>query len=86
MTLDPNKYRKALDGIRSQLLRNDTATPQWRCTEASAAYHIPLLAVALYALRPDVVGENAAIRAMVASQIKFYGYNQVEEWVDKATT
>ena len=81
MTLDPNKYRRGLDGLRTQLVHG-IGTVEWKVTEASCVYHIPLLAVALYALRPDVLGERADIRAVADRVTKFYNYQDVTPWKD----
>lgn len=81
MRLDPNMYRRALDGLKPQLLK-DTRSAEWRITEASASGHVPILAVTLYALRSDVLGPMPELTALATRLIAFYRYQGVLPWAD----
>lgn len=79
MNLDPNHYRVALDGLRSQIL-DHRGHPHNRCSELSAVSGVPALAVVLYALRPDVVGPCEELQLAAINLHTFYEYDKVEEW------
>lgn len=81
MRLDSNKYRRTLNDVKPILLRTEE-TPETRCTMLALATEIPLLSVVLYALRSDVLGEDATLRHLATTLITFYRYTEVLDWTE----
>lgn len=79
MTLDPNRYRYTLDALLPTFLR-DRETPHTCCIHIALASEVPLLAVVLYALRPEVLGEIPDLRRLVPVLTDFYHYTDVSPW------
>lgn len=82
MRLNPNDFRTTLNDVRLELI-SPRHPPERRCSEISVNTHVPLLAVVLYALRPDVLGEVPRLREMVTTLTKFYRYLDVSPWSDE---
>ena len=82
MRLNPNDFRTTLDAIGPEL-KSTRDTPERRCSEAAVNTHVPLLAVVLYALRPEVLGEVPRLRELAATLTKFYRYSVVVPWLDQ---
>lgn len=81
MRLDPNRFRKTLNDLRPQLL-NPRFDVMKRVGEAAVGSHVPIVAVALFVLRTDVLGELPAIRDLVTRLTEFYRYDEIIAWSD----
>ncbi|MCC7443164.1 MAG: hypothetical protein IT285_16145 [Bdellovibrionales bacterium] len=80
MKLDPNKYLGTLRTFKDRLLSADD--PRRTATELAVGSHVPALAVVLYAMRDDVLGQRQDLLNAQASLTQFYGYSEVEPWND----
>ena len=79
MHLDPNKCRVSMDGMRRELMLHK-GQPRYRCAEMSALSGVPVLAVVLYAMRPDMMGPLPEL-AEAARDLTIEGkYTTVEGW------
>ena len=69
MKLNPNIYRRGLEGLRPRIaLAVEHGQSLTRlASELSAATHIPVLAIIKFLLRADVVGENQGLLDNVGS-------------------
>lgn len=82
MRLDPNLYRRTLDSIRAQLLKQAKPDPVRTCSELSVANHLPLLSTLLYAMRAEQLGPLPELVESAERIRRFYGYDEVSPWND----
>jgi len=80
MRINPNAFMVSLRLLRQGLV--DAADKRQAITAASAASHVPLLAIALYAMRPDVCGAMPDIEDKAEKIRAFYKYDEVDPWDD----
>ncbi len=85
MILNPNLYRYALDQMKADIKKavlEEKSDKYHTVTMISITSHIPLAVILAYALRPDVVGPNPRIQALLTSTIAFYQYENLSNWDD----
>lgn len=85
MKLDPNNYRTSLDKMKAQLLEH-RGRPHFRCVELAVVSGIPVLAVVLYALRPEVLGSISELMVAAVDLQAFYKYDVIEDWTNGQAT
>lgn len=79
MKLDLNSYRTSLDKMLPQIL-DHKGRKHDRCSELSAVSGIPVLAMVLYALRPEVLGPSEELEKVALDLKAFYKYDEIKDW------
>jgi hypothetical protein len=79
MKLDLNSYRTSLDKMLPQILDHKGRRHD-RCAELAAVSGIPVLAMVLYALRPEVLGRSEELEKVALDLQAFYKYDEIKDW------
>ena len=80
MRLECGLYLKTLRSSHNKLLEKANVVGACQAaTEFSCYSHVPLAAVIVYLLRPEVIGETVLLRDQLESVVKFNGYTEVAE-------
>lgn len=85
MILNPNLYKYALDQMKPDLIKavlEEKSEKFHMVTMLSITSHIPLAVILSYILRPDVIGPNDRLQAILTSTIAFYQYEKLSNWDD----
>lgn len=84
MKLDCELYANSLWAAKNGLLQKAKLKgPSVTANEMSCYTHIPVVAVVMFLLLPEVLGPSAELEKQLKSLLLFYGYTEIKPFLDR---